>query len=314
MATEINLDELGRLSAETGFSSKLLEKDYHLTRILQRIGEKKIKNLVFKGGTCLNKCYLGFYRLSEDIDFVYNQEVKGKTKLQIKKILDSLRRELFAILNEMEFKTNKELGKGWKMLTSKEDPKIIGLEIITNYNSIIDNFVQTIKLEISFRKKLRNPIKMKSIKHEFIDALGEPILRKDVEIEVIDLTENFAEKFRALVIRKNVAIRDIYDIYFILKNKIAKVDKALIDLILIKINENAEKKFTRKDFIDFIKGLESKLSDLNEKEISSLLKSGEKVNVQEMIRTIVREFENEKKGGNARYKALNNVLNCDRYG
>jgi len=293
MADTINLDELRRIGAETGFSSKLLEKDYHLTKILQRISEKKIKDLVFKGGTCLNKCYLGFYRLSEDLDFVYNQDVKGKTKLQIKKILDSLRRELFTILNEMEFKTNKELGKGWKMLTSKEDPKIIGLEVIITYNSMIDNSVQTIKLEISFRKKLINPTKMKAIKHEFIDALGEPILRKDVEIEVIDLTENFAEKFRALVIRKNVAIRDIYDIYFILKKKIAKVDKALIDLILVKINENSEKKFTRKDFIDFINGLESKLSDLNEKEISSLLKSGEKVNVQEMIQTIVREFENE---------------------
>ena len=291
MATEINLDELRRLSAETGFSSKLLEKDYHLTRILQRISEKKIKDLVFKGGTCLNKCYLGFYRLSEDLDFVYNQDVKGKTKLQIKKILDGLRRELMGILDELGIKTSKELGKGWKMLTSKEDPKIVGLEVITNYNSMIDNSVQTIKLEISFRKKLRNPTRMKAIKHEFIDALGEPILIKDVEIEVIDLIENFAEKFRALVIRKNVAIRDIYDIYFILKNKLAKVDKDLIDLILVKINENSEKKFTRKDFIDFIKSLESKLSDLNEKEISSLLKSGEIVNVKEMIQTIVREFE-----------------------
>jgi len=176
------------------------------------------------------------------------------------------------------------------MLTSKMQPRIVGLEIVTKYNSIINNSVQTIKLEISFRKKLRNPTKMKVIKHEFIDALGEPILIKDVEIEVIDLTENFAEKFRALVIRKNVAIRDIYDIYFILKNKLAKVDKDLIDLILVKITENSEKKFTRKDFIDFINGLESRLSDLNEKEISSLLKSGEIVNVKKMIQTIVREF------------------------
>ena len=295
MADTINLDELRRIGAETGFSSKLLEKDYHLTKILHRISEKKIKDLVFKGGTCLNKCYLGFYRLSEDLDFVYNQDVKGKTKLQIKRILDGLRRELFEILNGLDIKTNKELGKGWKMLTSKEDPKIVGLEIITTYNSMIDDSVQTIKLEISFRKKLRNPTKMKAIKHEFIDALGEPILKKDVEIEVIDLTENFAEKFRALVTRKNIAIRDIYDTYFILKNNLVKIDKELIDLILLKINENAEKKFTRKDFIDFIKGLESKLSELNEKEISSLLKSGEKVNVKEMIQMITGAFEGMEK-------------------
>jgi len=294
MADTISLDELRRLSAETGFSSKLLEKDYYLTKILQRISEKRIKYLVFKGGTCLNKCYLGFYRLSEDLDFVYNKDVKGLIKLQIKKILDGLRRELFQVLNEMEFKTNRELGKGWKMITSREDPKIVGLEIITACNSMIDNSVQTIKLEISFRKRLRKPTKIKTIKHKFVDALGEPILRKDVEIEVIDLTENFAEKFRALVIRKNVAIRDVYDIYFILKNSLVKIDKELTDLILIKINESSDKKFTRKDFIDLIKNLDSKLSDLNEKEISSLLKSGEKVNIEEMIQTIVGEFKDEK--------------------
>lgn len=295
MANKIDLEEFRRLSSEIGFSSNLLEKDYHLTKILHKISEKKLKYLVFKGGTCLNKCYLGFYRLSEDLDFVYNQDVKGLTKLQIKKILDGLRRELFEVLNELEFKTSKELGIGWKMLTSKEDPKIVGLEIIITYNSLIDNSVQTIKLEISFRKKLIKPTKMKTIKHEFVDALGEPILKKNVEIEVIDLTENFAEKFRALVIRKNIAIRDIYDIYFILNNNIVKIDKSLIDLILAKINESIDKKFTRKNFIDFIKNLDSKLYDLNEKEISSLLKSGEKVNVKDMIQTIIKNFEDLEK-------------------
>ena len=291
METKVDLKELiRRLSAETKFSQILLEKDYHLTRILHKVSDKQIKDLVFKGGTCLNKCYLDLHRLSEDLDFTYNKDINNLSRNQVKKILDQLRGEFFEILDILGLKINKELGKGWKMLTSKEDPKIVGLEVITNYNSMIDNSVQTIKLEISFRKKLRNPTRMKAIKHEFIDALGEPILIKDVEIEVIDLIENFAEKFRALVIRKNVAIRDIYDIYFILKNKLAKVDKDLIDLILVKITENSEKKFTRKDFIDFINGLESRLSDLNEKEISSLLKSGEIVNVKKMIQTIVREF------------------------
>src|SRR3990167_2527900 len=116
---------------------------------------------------------------------------------------------------------------------------------------------------------------MMTIKHEFIDALGDPILREDVEIEVIDLTENFAEKFRALVIRKNIAIRDIYDIYFILKSKILKINDEVMDLILIKINESMDKRFTREDLIKFIGGLKSKLSDLNEKDLSSLLKSDE---------------------------------------
>ncbi len=295
MENKTNLKELFEdLAKKLKFPEGLLEKDYHLTRILHKISEKKIKDLVFKGGTCLNKCYLGFYRLSEDLDFVYNRDTRELSKRQIKFILDKLRRELIEILDELGFETSKKLGEGWKMLTSKIQPRIVGLEIITKYNSVINNSVQTIKLEISFRKKLKNPTKMKVIKHEFVDVLGDPILRKDIEIEVIDLTENFAEKFRALVIRKNVAIRDIYDIYFILKNNLVKIDKEFIELILIKINESKEKKFTKKDFIDFINSLESRLADLNEKEISSLLKSGEKVNVKEMVQMIIKEFKDEK--------------------
>jgi predicted nucleotidyltransferase component of viral defense system len=92
METQIDLkEEIRRLSIETHFSLALLEKDYHLTSILHKISEKSIKDLVFKGGTCLDKCYLGFYRLSEDLDFVYNQDVKNQSKAQIKKILGDFR-------------------------------------------------------------------------------------------------------------------------------------------------------------------------------------------------------------------------------
>ncbi|MFH1209996.1 MAG: nucleotidyl transferase AbiEii/AbiGii toxin family protein [archaeon] len=292
METEIDLkEEIIKLSNKTKFSPQGLEKDYHLTRILHKISEKRIKDLVFKGGTCLNKCYLGFYRLSEDLDFVYNQDVDNQSKGKIKKILNELRHKLFEILDELEFKTSKELGKGWKMLTSKEEPKIVGLEVITNYNSLINDSLQTIKLEISFRRKLMNSTKIKVIHHEFIDALGEPILKKNVEIEVIDLSENLAEKFRALVTRKNIAIRDIYDIHFILKNNILKIDKDIMKLILAKIKESKKEDFAKEDLIKFIDGLNSKLSDLNEKEIYSVLKSGEKVNVKDMVQVITLAFQ-----------------------
>jgi len=175
METKIDLrEEINRISVDNGFAPRLIEKDYHLTRILHKINERKIKYLVFKGGTCLNKCYLGFYRLSEDLDFVFNQDVKGLSKLQIRKILSELRKELFDILEELGLETNKELGIGWKMLTSKKEPKIVGLEIITEYKSLIDNTLQTIKIEISFRNKLINQTKFRPIRHEFIDVLKTP--------------------------------------------------------------------------------------------------------------------------------------------
>ena len=284
-------EEIRRLSIETKFSPRLLEKDYHLIRMLHKISEKQIKDLIFKGGTCLNKCYLGFYRLSEDLDFVYNQDVGNHSKAQTKKILDKLRRELIEILDSLGFETNKELGKGWKMLTCQENPKIAGLEIITKYTSLIEDSLQTIKIEISFRKKLIKPTMTKAIHHEFIDSLGQPILKKDVEIEVIDLSENFAEKFRALVTRKNIAIRDIYDIHFILKKNILKINNEIISLILVKINESKKETFTKENLIQFINDLNYRLSDLNEKEISSVLKSGERVDVSAMIKLITLSFQ-----------------------
>ncbi|MBU4204495.1 MAG: nucleotidyl transferase AbiEii/AbiGii toxin family protein [Acidobacteria bacterium] len=52
----------------TGFRASLIEKDYYLTLILSKINELS-QDLIFKGGTCLNKIYYSYYRLSEDLDF-----------------------------------------------------------------------------------------------------------------------------------------------------------------------------------------------------------------------------------------------------
>ena len=54
---------------QSGFSESLIEKDYYCSLILKEIFQSKSCNLVFKGGTLLNKVHAGFYRLSEDLDF-----------------------------------------------------------------------------------------------------------------------------------------------------------------------------------------------------------------------------------------------------
>src|SRR3989344_2855181 len=66
----------------------LIEKDIILTKILFHLMQDKSfsQNYAFKGGTCLTKCYLGYYRFSEDLDFTYlNQKdftEKSKNKLR----------------------------------------------------------------------------------------------------------------------------------------------------------------------------------------------------------------------------------------
>jgi predicted nucleotidyltransferase component of viral defense system len=56
-------------AAETRFLPRLIEKDYFCTLLLGYLSAAD-DSLVFKGGTCLAKIHAGFYRLSEDLDFV----------------------------------------------------------------------------------------------------------------------------------------------------------------------------------------------------------------------------------------------------
>src|SRR3989338_3496921 len=56
-------------AAETAFAPRLIEKDYFCTVLLEYL-EAADAALIFKGGTCLAKVHAGFYRLSEDLDFV----------------------------------------------------------------------------------------------------------------------------------------------------------------------------------------------------------------------------------------------------
>ena len=47
----------------------LIEKDYYCSLILNYFFNGDT-SLVFKGGTCLSKVYVDFYRLSEDLDLI----------------------------------------------------------------------------------------------------------------------------------------------------------------------------------------------------------------------------------------------------
>ena len=170
------------------------------------------------------------------------------------------------------------------MITSDSEQKFIGLEIIVFYNSIIDNSKQQIKIEISYRNKLKLKTNFRIIKHEFYDELNEPLLPINIKIESISLKENYAEKFRALVTRKNIALRDLYDIYYISKNKKALFDNSLINLILKKINETI--KFTKKDFFDFMNNLPNKIKNLNEKPLLVVLRTDININIEKIIKEI----------------------------
>ena len=58
---------------------EVVEKDYVLGWLLYAIGthDETGAHWVFKGGTCLKKCYVETYRFSEDLNFTLTPAVPG---------------------------------------------------------------------------------------------------------------------------------------------------------------------------------------------------------------------------------------------
>ena len=67
--TALFRDALRFTSAKTGFSERLIEKDYYCSVALADLCAPGDEEIVFKGGTCLSKIHADFFRLSEDLDF-----------------------------------------------------------------------------------------------------------------------------------------------------------------------------------------------------------------------------------------------------
>jgi predicted nucleotidyltransferase component of viral defense system len=67
----IGRQEILEFAREVGLDPNVVEKDYVLGWMLAGIGQhpRTRDSWVFKGGTCLKKCYFETYRFSEDLDF-----------------------------------------------------------------------------------------------------------------------------------------------------------------------------------------------------------------------------------------------------
>jgi predicted nucleotidyltransferase component of viral defense system len=72
----ISRDEILAVADETGLTPQVVEKDHVLGWLLAGIDANASLSTcwVFKGGTCLKKCYFETYRFSEDLDFTLRDE------------------------------------------------------------------------------------------------------------------------------------------------------------------------------------------------------------------------------------------------
>ncbi|MCK4463503.1 MAG: nucleotidyl transferase AbiEii/AbiGii toxin family protein [Candidatus Omnitrophica bacterium] len=218
-----------RIASVTGFYAPLMEKDYYLTLILSRINELS-DNLIFKGGSCLNKIYYSYYRLSEDLDFSMRlpdyTTTRGKRRKCIQPVKDNI--EAFAKQLDMRIESTENAGRN----ESKQYIYCFAYDPVTVPSE------QTIKFEIGLRF---NPIvktETREVKHKFLHPFtGEPLFDGG-KVNCLSLEEIVSEKLRAAALRLTIAPRDFYDLDFILRHGFNLADKKVMKLFKKKIEED----------------------------------------------------------------------------
>ena len=199
-------------SAETGFSARLIEKDYWCSLVLNALFTIPCL-LVFKGGTLLSKAYANFDRLSEDLDFTIpttpdtNRVERSRRAHDVESLLENIRQDL-----------NMKWEEPWKGHNSstQHTGKL-------TYPSVLGG-TGTILVEVGQREVVERPGTAVELKTLLLTPLfSEPIFQP---IKVIGLSkdEAYAEKVRAALTRKEPAIRDIYDLWQAFEQKVITMD------------------------------------------------------------------------------------------
>lgn len=219
-------EALNFTAAQTGFSSRLIEKDYFCTVLLAHLAAADTP-VVFKGGTCLAKVHAEFYRLSEDLDFVIpmpETSSRSQRSLQaagLKKTFASVPRGLSVFRVAEPF-------RGFSQ--SRQYTGSVG------YASLTSNTEERIKIEVGLREPLITRAVAGSARTLLLDPVSGDALVPPVTLTCISTTEAFAEKFRAALTRREIAIRDFYDIdYAVTKLGIEPLDAEFARMVAQKL-------------------------------------------------------------------------------
>ncbi|MFA4936607.1 MAG: nucleotidyl transferase AbiEii/AbiGii toxin family protein [Candidatus Methanoperedens sp.] len=220
---------LERASKKKEFLLPLLEKDYYLTLILSLVHELS-EGLIFKGGTCLNKIYYAYYRLSEDLDFSMKLPQYEATRGERRKCIQPVKDNIKKFAEQFEIKIDDSDNPG------RNESKQYVYYLV--YQSALRPIEAKIKFEIGLRYNPISSIEKRQVQHNFLHPFtGEPLFDGG-KVACLSLNELVSEKLRAGSIRKKIAPRDFYDIDFILRNKFNLANKEVIELFKKKLEED----------------------------------------------------------------------------
>ncbi|MEK7849228.1 MAG: nucleotidyl transferase AbiEii/AbiGii toxin family protein [Candidatus Omnitrophota bacterium] len=220
---------LERAAKKKGFLVPLLEKDYYLTLILSRVHELS-EDLIFKGGTCLNKVYYAYYRLSEDLDFSMKLPRYEATRGERRKCIQPVKDKISKFVEQFDMKIVDSGNPG-----RNESKQYV---YYFSYQSALRPNEGQVKFEIGLRFNPIDLVEKRQVHHTYTHPFtGEPLFDGG-KVVCLSLNEIVSEKLRAAALRETIAPRDFYDLDFIIRNKFNITDGEVVKLFKKKIEED----------------------------------------------------------------------------
>jgi predicted nucleotidyltransferase component of viral defense system len=196
-------ESLSFTEAETGFSARLIEKDYLCTMVLGDFAAHFDRALVFKGGTCLSKVHADFFRLSEDLDFAVATPPDA-ARPDRRRAAAVIKQHFSAIPARLTWLEVADPFEGYN-----ESRQYNGR---VAYRSAVTGDREFIKIEVSMREEIilrAEPLPARTLLRD--PRSGKQAIAP-VNVNALHLLETYAEKTRAALTRPEPAIRDFFDI------------------------------------------------------------------------------------------------------
>jgi len=203
---------------EFGLRPDIVEKDYVLGWVIAGIFNHPALSAawIFKGGTCLKKCFFETYRFSEDLDFT----LTSSEHLQEKFLMDT-----FAEIADWIYeKSGIEIPSDTIRFEVYENPRgHLSVEGRIGYRGPMQQrgSLPRIKLDLTDDELLALDPVIREVHHPYPDRP-----EGGIRIQCYSYEELFAEKVRALAERERP--RDLYDVVHLYRQDDMKPDRAVV--------------------------------------------------------------------------------------
>ncbi|HHA18459.1 MAG TPA: nucleotidyl transferase AbiEii/AbiGii toxin family protein [Methylophaga sp.] len=186
-----------------------VQKDYVVGWLLRAISEHAVlSQWVFKGGTCLKKCYFETYRFSEDLDFTIPLEQSVS--------VDYIKTPIDEAVSWIESNSGLSFPRQyWKV---EEYEKLRGktsFQMKLPFSGPLglpSKSLQRVKFDLTQDELIEDTPQLRNLHHDYTDVSNPP-----PQILCYSINEVLAEKTRALV-ERNGRARDVYDVVNISRN------------------------------------------------------------------------------------------------